>query len=100
MLLKRSAIFLAILLQACAPSAAQLGPANPSTLSGETGEKTAVNPALWPAAKSPAAITDPTVEAAINAILQKMTLEQKIGQMIQADISAVTPGDLASYPLG
>ncbi len=100
MLLKRSAIFLAILLQACAPSAAQLGPANPSTLSGETGEKTPINPALWPAAKSPAAITDPAVEAAIDAILQKMALEQKIGQMIQADISAVTPGDLASYPLG
>ncbi|GEN98563.1 1,4-beta-D-glucan glucohydrolase [Novosphingobium sediminis] len=29
-----------------------------------------------------------------------MTLEEKIGQMIQADISAITPEDLAKYPLG
>jgi beta-glucosidase len=29
-----------------------------------------------------------------------MTVEQKVGQMIQADISAITPSDLASYPLG
>jgi beta-glucosidase len=29
-----------------------------------------------------------------------MTLEQKVGQMIQADISAITPADLARYPLG
>lgn len=29
-----------------------------------------------------------------------MTLEQKIGQLIQADISAITPADLENYPLG
>jgi beta-glucosidase len=29
-----------------------------------------------------------------------MSLEQKVGQMIQADISAITPADLAFYPLG
>jgi beta-glucosidase len=33
-------------------------------------------------------------------MIAAMTLEQKIGQMIQADISAVTPEDLARYPLG
>src|SRR3546814_18875573 len=29
-----------------------------------------------------------------------MTVEQKVGQLIQADISTVTPGDLETYPLG
>jgi len=29
-----------------------------------------------------------------------MTLEQKVGQIIQADISAITPEDLKTYPLG
>ncbi|MEQ1498832.1 MAG: glycoside hydrolase family 3 N-terminal domain-containing protein [Novosphingobium sp.] len=55
---------------------------------------------LWPAAKSPAAITDPATEAKIDGLLAKMTLEQKVGQLIQADISAISPADLAQYPLG
>ncbi|WP_246611017.1 glycoside hydrolase family 3 protein [Aquisediminimonas profunda] len=29
-----------------------------------------------------------------------MTLEQKVGQVIQADISTIVPADLAKYPLG
>lgn len=58
------------------------------------------HPALWPAAHSPAAISDPATEARITAMLARMTLEQKVGQMIQADISAITPADLARYPLG
>jgi beta-glucosidase len=58
------------------------------------------NPADWPKAASPAAITDPATEAAIDALLKRMTPEQKVGQLIQADISAVTPADLARYPLG
>lgn len=56
--------------------------------------------ALWPQAKSPAAITDPATEAQIDTLLAKMSLEQKVGQLIQADISAITPADLAKYPLG
>ncbi len=58
------------------------------------------NPANWPAAKSPAAIADPASEAAISTLLARMTLEQKVGQVIQADISAITPADLTRYPLG
>ena len=56
--------------------------------------------ALWPAAHSPAAISDPQTEAAIDALLARMTLEQKVGQLIQADISSITPADLATYPVG
>ena len=58
------------------------------------------NPANWPAARSPAAITSAQTEAQIAALLAKMTLEEKVGQLIQADISAITPDDLARYPLG
>ncbi len=58
------------------------------------------HPALWPAAHSPAAITSTATEQRIARLLARMTLEEKIGQMIQADISAVTPEDLAKYPLG
>lgn len=58
------------------------------------------HPARWPAAHSPAAITDPATEARISQLLTRMTLEQKIGQLVQADISTITPADLATYPLG
>jgi len=67
--------------------------------SGEAASSTA-HPALWPAAKSPPALTSPATERRIAKMIAAMTLEQKIGQMIQADISAVTPEDLARYPLG
>jgi beta-glucosidase len=58
------------------------------------------NPALWPRADSPAAITDAASEARISALIGRMSVEQKVGQTIQADISAITPADLARYPLG
>ena len=58
------------------------------------------NPLLWPASSSPAAITSHETEVAIDALLARMSLKQKIGQLVQADISAIKPKDLARYPLG
>ena len=58
------------------------------------------DPARWPVAHSPAALTSPATEAAIDRLLARLTIEQKVGQIIQADISAITPTDLAIYPLG
>jgi beta-glucosidase len=60
----------------------------------------AANPALWPTAHSPAALTDAATEARIGALIARMSIEQKVGQTIQADISAITPADLERYPLG
>ncbi|MFP5435654.1 MAG: glycoside hydrolase family 3 protein, partial [Alphaproteobacteria bacterium] len=58
------------------------------------------DPSVWPAAHSPAAITDRQTEAAIDRLIARMTVEQKVGQTIQADIGAITPAELARYPLG
>lgn len=67
----------------------------------QAGVETArINPAAWPSAKSPAAISDPQTEARIDAMIARMTVEQKVGQLIQADISTITPKDLEAYPLG
>jgi len=63
-------------------------------------EAAKVHPELWPAAKSPAAISDAKTEARIDALIKKMTVEQKVGQLVQADISTITPKDLETYPLG
>ena len=42
----------------------------------------------------------PEVEAYVDALLSKLTLEEKIGQMIQADIESIRPEDLRDYKLG
>jgi beta-glucosidase len=57
------------------------------------------NPAAWPAARSPG-LVDPQTEARITDLLGRMSLEEKVGQLIQADISNVRPRDLDEYPLG
>ncbi len=59
-----------------------------------------VHPALWPSARSPAGLADPRTEARVTALMSRMTLEEKVGQVIQADISAIKPEDLRTYPLG
>jgi beta-glucosidase len=56
-----------------------------------------VHPELWPAAESP---LDPTTEAFVDQLLAHMTLEEKVGQMIQADIDSITPAELRTYKLG
>ncbi len=58
------------------------------------------NPSAWPVAASPIAITDARTEAAITALMTRMTLEEKVGQLIQADIGSIIPADLARYPIG
>ena len=43
---------------------------------------------------------DPAQEAAIQAIVSRMTLAQKIGQMTQTEIRATTPDDVRRYAIG
>ena len=43
---------------------------------------------------------DPDIEAQIDEILPKLTLEQKVGQVIQGDSDSVTPEDVKKYRLG
>jgi|GEM_PF-183084 len=40
------------------------------------------------------------IEARVQAILAEMTLEQKVGQMVQGEIRYVTPDDVKNYYLG
>ena len=54
---------------------------------------------LWPRATL-AASPDVAREARVRAIVAGMTLEQKIGQMTQADIRSITPDDVRRYYIG
>lgn len=70
----------------------------PFVLAADTGA-TAVHPEAWPQGRSPLP-PDPALEARVQALLAKMSVEDKVGQMIQADIKSVTPDDVRKYRLG
>ena len=54
---------------------------------------------LWPEIETP--IQDSAeFNARLENILQKMTLEEKVGQIMQAEIQTVTPEDIKKYHLG
>ena len=57
------------------------------------------HPALWPSAHSVGLIDEKT-ERFVGELMSHMSLEEKVGQMIQADVTSITPDDLRKYPLG
>ena len=57
------------------------------------------DPSLWPKTES-RGLEDAETEAFVTELMAKMSLEEKVGQMIQGDISSVRPEDLRKYPLG
>lgn len=55
--------------------------------------------ATWPTTNS-VIKKDPAVEKRIQEFLKSMSLEEKVAQMIQAEIKHVKPADLKQFPLG
>ena len=66
---------------------------------GDVLEPAEKNAAAWPELESPVS-HDPDIEARIDELLERMTLEQKVGQLIQAEIRWVEPDDVREYHLG
>jgi beta-glucosidase len=57
------------------------------------------HPAIWPAYTYPVTRDEPG-EARIADLIAHMTLEEKVGQMVQGDICCTTPEDVRRYHLG
>lgn len=58
-------------------------------------------PEIWPKLKSPfPAKETAAINAKVEELLAQMTLEQKVGQITQAEISRTTPEDVKRYHLG
>ncbi|MCW8125911.1 glycoside hydrolase family 3 protein [Microbulbifer halophilus] len=53
----------------------------------------------WPQLTSRVA-ENPQLEARLDQLLEQMTLEEKVGQLFQAELRAVTPEDVREYHLG
>jgi beta-glucosidase len=58
-----------------------------------------VDPAQWPQTQAGLKRED-AIEARVAELLSRMTLEEKVGQLIQADIGSIRPEELRRYPLG
>ena len=67
--------------------------------SASADDAATVHPEQWPQGHWPLP-PDPALEARVKALLAKMSVEDKVGQMIQADIKYVTPDDVRQYRLG
>lgn len=72
-----------------APPVAAAAPENPA----------AVHPEIWPSPKWPFD-KDAALEDKVSALLKKMTVEEKVGQVIQGDIASMKPEDMKQYHLG
>jgi beta-glucosidase len=65
----------------------------------ERVEPPPVHPEIWPAIESPVPI-DPEMEIRIDDLLARMSVEDKVGQVIQGEIRHLDPDDVRKYRLG
>ena len=80
------------------------GDATDSSLAGSpAGSEVPHQIELWPAISSPVVRSpeyDAQVEAKVASILAEMTLEQKVGQVLQPEIQSITPQQVKTYHIG
>lgn len=80
-------------------SQAQPGSQQPEIDAQEPNAPSLINPAQWPL-QNPAVSRDSESESRINELLSRMSLEEKVGQIIQGDINTVTPEKVRELHLG
>lgn len=91
---RRKRLYAALLIAACgihAPLSAQER--------SDAAAASAIDPARWPIPGWPLR-EDAAIERRIDALLAAMSVEEKVGQIVQADITTITPDDLRKYRLG
>lgn len=86
----------ALLLQGCGSKCDEAKCNESMAASKKSAAATAVQ---WPRVSSDVP-QDPKLEARITSLLGQLTLEQKVAQMVQAEIRDVTPQDVRTYRLG
>jgi beta-glucosidase len=96
--LRLSGLLLLLGVAACAPSV-EAGSGN--AVAGAATPPVASEPNLeiWPKLSSPIA-RDEALEARIQDLLATMTVEEKVGQIVQGDLGSTTPEDVRKYRLG
>jgi len=98
--MRRGAAAMAVTATLCTLAACDRQHSIPAVASAETtGAASAIHPEIWPAiAHVP--IDDSPIAARLDQLLGSLSVEEKVGQVIQADIVSVTPEDVRKYRLG
>ena len=65
----------------------------------DAGADAGAQPVEWPELTS-AIGSDPDIEADVAELLGRMTLAQKVGQMVQAEIQAISPAEVKEHHIG
>lgn len=65
----------------------------------ERGSAPKADESPWPSVAWPLP-EDPALEKRITDLMATMTVEEKVGQIVQGDISSITPDDVRKYRLG
>ncbi|MBL8265998.1 glycoside hydrolase family 3 protein [Steroidobacter sp.] len=89
------AVLLAVALSACSKREATTGETQPSRITTASN----VHPEIWPQVSLPA-LDDTAIEPRLNELLSALSVEEKVGQIIQADVGSVTAEDVRRYRLG
>lgn len=83
----------------CAPTVLAMALACMQSGQAWADEAATVHPGQWPRATWPLP-KDAALEQRVASLMARMTVEEKVGQLIQADILSVTPDDVRKYRLG
>ncbi|HWK50304.1 MAG TPA: glycoside hydrolase family 3 protein, partial [Steroidobacter sp.] len=89
------ATLLAVTLAGCSKQEATTGETQPSRITTASN----VHPEIWPQVSLPA-LDDTALEPRLNDLLSSLSVEEKVGQIIQADVGSVTAEDVRKYRLG
>lgn len=73
--------------------------AAPQAATADAAYDGTIHPEQWPVVEWPLA-EDPALEKRVNDLLATMTLEEKVGQLVQGDLASITPDDVRKYRLG
>ena len=90
---RRRLVCTGALAAAIAVSAGALHAAQPPATGG------VIHPGIWPQPAWPLP-ADAALERRIDALMATLSVEEKVGQIIQGDIDSITPDDLRKYRLG
>jgi beta-glucosidase len=80
-------------------SGCEKNPTENNVVASSVDESVAVEESMWPSIES-AVKKDPAIEAKITELVAQLSLEQKVGQLIQPELRHVTPQDITEYSVG
>ncbi|MDY6945476.1 MAG: exo 1,3/1,4-beta-D-glucan glucohydrolase [Pseudomonadota bacterium] len=89
------ATLLVVALSACTKREETTGETQPSRITTASN----VHPEIWPQVSLPA-LDDTALEPRLNDLMKALSVEEKVGQIIQADVGSVTAADVRRYRLG